>query len=130
VVDVRDVAAGHLLAAERGRPGEKYILGHSNMTLKQIFEALARLSDRPAPRVRMPHWVPLTFAAVDTGWARLRGGEPRVSLDSVRLSRKMMYFDSGKAVRELGLPQTPVDEALGRAVEWFRQRGYVNGRAH
>jgi dihydroflavonol-4-reductase len=130
LVDVRDVAAGHLLAAERGRPGEKYILGHRNMTLKQIFETLAGLSDRPAPRVRMPHWVPLTFAAVDTGWARLRGGEPRVSLDSVRLSRKMMYFDSGKAVRELGLPQTPVDEALGRAVGWFREHGYVNGKAH
>jgi dihydroflavonol-4-reductase len=129
LVDVRDVAAGHLLAAERGRSGAKYILGNSNMTLKAIFEMLADLSGRRAPRLRMPHWVPLAFAAVDTGWARLRRGEPTVSLDSVRLSRKKMFFDSGRAVRELELPQTPVSEALGRAVGWFRDHGYVAGAA-
>jgi dihydroflavonol-4-reductase len=120
LVDVRDVAAGHLLALERGRPGEKYILGHRDMTLKEIFETLARIAGRPAPRVRVPHWIPLTVAAVDTSLARMRGRRPRFELDAVRLARKKMFFDPGKAVRELGLPQTPVEEALGRAVTWFR----------
>lgn len=129
LVDVRDVAAGHILAMERGRPGEKYILGHRNMSLKEILEALAPIAGRPAPRIRVPHWLPLAVAAMDTGFARLRGGRPRYELDAVRLARKMMFFDSGKAVRELGLPQTPVEEALGRAVAWFRDSGYVTGRA-
>ncbi len=124
-IDVRDVAAGHLLAAERGRPGEKYILGHRNLSLQQIFEMLARITGLSAPRIRLPHWVPLTFAALDTGWARLSGGEPRVPLDAVRLSRYKMYFDASKAVRELGLPQTPIEEALTRAVEWFWDNGYA-----
>ena len=99
------------------------------MTLKSIFEMLAGLSGRRAPRLRMPHWVPMAFAAVDTGWARLRRGEPSVPLDSVRLSKKKMYFDPSKAVRELSLPQTPVVEALGRAVTWFRDHGYAAGAA-
>jgi dihydroflavonol-4-reductase len=129
LVDVRDVAAGHILAMERGRPGEKYILGHRNMSLKEILGALAAIAGRPAPRIRVPHWLPLAVAAMDTGLARLRGGKPRYELDAVRLSRKMMFFDSGKAVRELGFPQTPVEEALARAVAWFRERGYVTGRA-
>ena len=129
LVDVRDVAAGHILAMERGRVGEKYILGHKDMTLKAILEALASIAGRTPPRLRVPHWLPLAVAAVDTGWARVRGGTPRFELDAVRLSRKKMFFDPGKAVRELGLPQSPVEEALGRAVAWFRARGYVEGRA-
>jgi dihydroflavonol-4-reductase len=130
LVDVRDVAIGHVLAAERGKPGDKYILGNRNMTLKAIFTMLSELSGRPAPRVRMPHWVPMVFAALDTTWARLRGAEPGVSLDSVRLSRKKMFFDTGKAVRELGVPQTPVEEALRRAVTWFRDHGYAEETVH
>ncbi len=124
-VDVRDVALGHLLAAERGRPGDKYILGHRNLSLEEIFRRLERLTGLAAPRVRLPHWIPLAAAAVDTGWARLTGGEPRVPIDAVRLSRYKMYFDPSKAVRELGLPQTPIDEALRRAVEWFWDNGYA-----
>jgi dihydroflavonol-4-reductase len=124
LVDVRDVAVGHLLAAERGRVGEKYILGHRNMTLKEIGDALSRITGRAAPRVRLPHWVPLVASAVDTSYSRLRGREPRVSLDAVRLARHRMFFDCGKAVRELGLPQTPVEQALGRAVTWFEEHGY------
>ena len=124
-VDVRDVAIGHLRAAERGRVGEKYILGHRNLSLEGLFGKLARLTGLAAPRVRLPHWVPLTAAAVSTGWARLTGGEPRVPLDGVRLSRHKMYFDPSKAVRDLGLPQTPIDEALQRAVDWFQRHGYV-----
>jgi dihydroflavonol-4-reductase len=127
LVDVRDVAAGHLLAAERGRPGEKYILGHRNLRLKEIFDLLAHLTGLPAPRVRLPHAVPLVFAALATAAARLTGRPPRVSLESVKMSRKLMFFRADKAVRELGLPQSPVDQALTRAVEWFREHGYVRG---
>jgi dihydroflavonol-4-reductase len=127
LVDVRDVAEGHVLAAEKGRIGEKYILGNRDMTLKEIFDALSRLTGIPSPAVRLPHWVPLAAAAVDTLASRLIGRQPRVPLEGVRLSRHTMFFDAGKAVRELGLPQTPVEEALGRAVAWFRENGYVRG---
>jgi dihydroflavonol-4-reductase len=129
LVDVRDVASGHLLALERGRVGEKYILGHRDMTLKEILEMLGKVAGRSAPRVRVPHWLPLTLAAIDTGLARMRGRAPRFELDAVRLARKKMFFDPGKAVRELGLPQSPVEEALARAVRWFRGNGYVEGAA-
>lgn len=129
LVDVRDVAAGHILAAERGRPGERYILGNRNMTLKEILETLSRLSGMRPPSVRLPHWVPLAVAAVDTGLARLFHRAPRVELDAVRLARHRMFFDPAKAVRELGLPQTPVEEPLRRAIDWYRDQGYVARRA-
>jgi dihydroflavonol-4-reductase len=129
LVDVRDVAAGHLLAAQRGRPGEKYILGNRNMTLKEILDLLARITGRSSPGLRLPHWIPLTVAAIDTGLARVLRRTPRVELDAVRLARHRMFFDSSKAIRELGLPQTPVEEALRRAVGWFEDRGYVARRA-
>jgi dihydroflavonol-4-reductase len=125
LIDVRDVARGHLLAAERGRPGEKYILGCENLTLKQILDRLSAITGIPAPRIKLPHWVPLTFSALDTFLARPLGRTPRVPLDAVRLARKKMFFDADKAVRELGLPQTPVIQALERAVDWFRSHGYV-----
>lgn len=125
LIDVRDVAEGHLLAAERGRVGEKYILGHRNLTLKEILERLAGLTGLPAPKVRLPHWIPLTVAAVDTTLARWTGRTPRVSLESVRMSKKRMFFDASKAVSELDLPQSPVDGALARAVAWFEDHGYV-----
>jgi dihydroflavonol-4-reductase len=129
LVDVRDVAQGHLLAAEKGRVGEKYILGYRNMSLQEILETLGTIVGRPAPRVRIPHWIPLAVAALDTGLARLRNTAPRFELDAVRLSRKKMYFDSNKAVRDLGLPQTPIEDPLRRAVEWFRAHGYLEGKA-
>jgi len=129
LVDVRDVAQGHLLAAEKGRVGEKYILGYRNMSLQEILETLGTIAGRPAPRMRVPHWIPLAVAALDTGLARLRNTAPRFELDAVRLSRKKMYFDSNKAVRELGLPQTPIEDPLRRAVEWFRAHGYLEGKA-
>ena len=95
------------------------------MTLREIFATLAGLTGLEAPRLKLPHWIPLTYAAVDSGLARLTRREPGVPLEAVRLSRHKMYFDSGKAVRELGLPQTPVEEPLRRAVQWFEQNGYV-----
>lgn len=125
LVDVRDVAQGHLLAAEKGRVGEKYILGNRDMTLEEIFQTLSSIADLPAPRVRLPHWLPLTVAAVETGVSRVLKREPSVPLEAVRLSRYRMFFDPSKAVRELGLPQTPIEEPLRRAVEWYRDNGYV-----
>ena len=125
LVDVRDVAQGHVLAAEKGRVGEKYILANRNMTLEEILRTLARLTGRRAPSLRLPHAIPLAAAALGTFVAGLTGRPPRVSLESVRMSRHRMFFDGGRAVRELGLPQSPVEDALGRAVEWFRSKGYV-----
>jgi dihydroflavonol-4-reductase len=124
LVDVRDVAEGHLLAAERGRPGERYILGNRNMTLKEILDALASIAGRPAPRVRLPHWVPLAAASAQLAWSRVTKREPSIPLEGVRLARHKMYFDSSKAVRELGFPQSDVVHALARAVSWYRANGY------
>jgi dihydroflavonol-4-reductase len=125
LVDVKDVAAGHLLAAERGQPGERYILGHRNMSLREVLGALGEVARLPAPRLRLPHLVPLALAALEAPWARLTGRAPRIPLDGVRMSRRTMFVDAGKAVRELGLPQSPVEEALARAVGWFRSHGYA-----
>jgi dihydroflavonol-4-reductase len=125
LVDVRDVAKGHLLAAGKGRAGEKYILGNRNMALKEILETLARLTGVRAPSVRLPHAVPLAAAAVATFVASWTGRPPRVSLESVRMARHRMFFDASRAVRELDFPQTPVEEALDRAVAWFREKGYA-----
>lgn len=125
LVDVRDVAEGHWLAAVKGRPGEEYILGHRNMTLRRIFATLEEITGLAAPRLKLPHWLPLAVASVDTGLARILPREPWLPLEAVRLARHTMYFDPSKAVRELGLPQTPVEEALERAVRWFRDHGYL-----
>ena len=125
LVDVHDVALGHVRAAERGRVGEKYILGNRDMSLREIFQTLGEMTGLPAPKLKVPHWLPLGWAALDTGFSRLVGRTPRVPLEAVRLSRYKMYFDPSKAVRELGLPQTPVEEPLLRAVTWYRDNGYV-----
>ena len=125
LIDVRDVAAGHLAAAEKGKSGERDILGYRDMTRKEILETLSRLTKLAAPTVRLPHAIPLAAAAVATGWARVSGKPPRFSLESVRMSTHRMFFDAAKARRELGLAQTPVEEPLMRAVKWFREQGYA-----
>ncbi len=125
LIDVRDCAQGHVLAAERGTVGERYILGHRNLSLRAILEALADITGLEAPTRRLPHWIPIAYAAVDTALARILPRQPRVALEAARLARYTMFFDPAKAVRELGLPQTPVEEPLRRAVEWFRENGYV-----
>ncbi len=125
LIDVRDVASGHLLAATKGRLGEEYILGHRNMTLREIFQVLAEITGLPAPRLEVPHWIPLGIAALDTALSKVLPREPWLPLEAVQLARHKMYFDPSKAVRELGLPQTPVEEALRRAVDWYRDNGYV-----
>ncbi|MEZ5332042.1 MAG: NAD-dependent epimerase/dehydratase family protein [Thermoanaerobaculia bacterium] len=125
LVDVRDVAAGHLLAAQGGRIGEEYILGHRNMTLREIVETLGEITGLRASTLRLPHWIPMGVAAVDTALARVLPRDPWLALEAVQLARHKMYFDPAKAVRELGLPQTPIEEPLRRAVEWYRAHGYV-----
>jgi dihydroflavonol-4-reductase len=126
IIDVEDVAQGHLLAADKGRVGEKYILGYENLTLQQILTLLAELANRRAPRWKIPYVAALGVAYADAALARLiPGREPFAPPVGVKLSRKKMFFDSSKAVRELDLPQTPVREALRKAVEWFEANGYV-----
>jgi dihydroflavonol-4-reductase len=126
LVDVRDVAQGHLLAAQHGRVGEKYILGNRNLSLKAILDLLSKITGTPSPTIKLPHWVPLAVSAVDTTVSRLARRQPRISVDAVRLSRHHMYFDASKAIGELGLPQNPVEQALQRAVAWFEDAGYTS----
>lgn len=123
LVDVRDVAAGHRLALERGRPGRRYILGNENLTLREILRILAGLAGRRPPRVRLPHAVAIAVAAVDEAieGAVLRR-EPLAPLDGALMARKRMFVDPSRAVRELGVPRSPVREALADAVEWFGGR--------
>jgi dihydroflavonol-4-reductase len=123
LVDVCDVAAGHILAWRKGRTGERYILGHRNLSLRDMLEMLAALTGRRAPRWAVPHVLPLATAYVDEMvLARLFGKQPQLSYYSVQMSRKAMYYDASKAVHELGLPQSPIEGALQRAVDWFRSQ--------
>jgi dihydroflavonol-4-reductase len=125
LIDVRDCAEGHLLAAERGRTGERYILGGTNLTLKEMFDALARVTEIASPKMKVPHWVAESYARLENFWAiRLAHRAPDVPVESVRMSRHRMWFDSAKAVRELGLAQNSIDDALARAVRWFNEHGY------
>ncbi|WP_217915030.1 hopanoid-associated sugar epimerase [Miltoncostaea marina] len=123
LVDVRDVAAGHLLALERGRSGRRYILGNENMTLREILHLLAALAGRRPPRVRIPHALAVAVAAADElVEGRIMGREPLAPLDGALMSRKRMFVDPSRAVRELGAPRSPVRDALADAIAWFRTR--------
>ncbi len=126
VVHVDDVAEGHVLALERGRVGERYVLGGRDMSLSEILAEIAALAGRRAPRLRLPHGAVLPLAFLAEGWARLtRGKEPFVTVAGVRMARKRMYFSSAKAERELGYRARPAEAALGEAFDWFRQHGYL-----
>ena len=126
-VHVRDVCAGHILAAERGRVGERYILGHAdgNWTMKQAFDVLAEITGRPAPKFRVPYAVAWMAAQVDETISKFTGRAPKAPLGGVRMAKYKMFFNPAKAVCELSIPQTPPKQALADAVEWFRQNGYV-----
>ena len=124
LVDVRDVAEGHLLAAERGTPGERYILGSQNLTLAEIFAKLEAVSGVKAPAHRIPYALAYAAGAASTGWAAVTGQEPRAPLDAVRMARKKMWVSHAKASADLGFAPAPPDEALARAVAWFRAGGY------
>lgn len=126
LIDVEDVTRGHILAWQRGRTGERYILGNRNLTLKEMLGMLSSITGKPAPRIAIPHIIPLAVAFVDEMiLSQYFGKTPQVSLYSVQMSQKAMYYDSSKAVRELGLPQSPVENAIEKAVRWFESNGYV-----
>jgi dihydroflavonol-4-reductase len=125
LIDVRDCAIGHLLAAERGRTGQRYILGCRNMTLMEICEALSRISGLSAPKIQLPYAVAYTAGWFSTKFSLLLGKTPSISLEGVKMARKRMWVLNDKAVKELSLPQTPPEEALGRAVAWFKEKGYA-----
>ena len=127
LIDVTDCARGHILAEQKGIPGERYILGNRNMSLKEILLALEKITGLKAPVVQMPYWV--AFAA---GWVcenlsdHLTGTPPAVPLAGVRMAKYFMYFDSSKAVRELGLPQNPIENALEEAVQWYKDHSRIS----
>ncbi len=124
LVDARDVALGHLLAAEKGRVGERYILGCENLTLEQILTRLSPMANRPAPRVKLPYAVAYAAGFVTTAWANLTGQQPVAPMEGVKMARKKMFVSHAKAARELGYAPNPVDAALQRAVTWFKSNGY------
>jgi dihydroflavonol-4-reductase len=124
-VAVEDVADGHLLAAQRGRVGERYLLGGRNLKLKELLDALSSITGIPAPARRIPHSVALAAALVSTAFAGLAGREPRIPLEGVRIARHSMFVNDAKARKELGYAPGPVDAALERAVHWYADNGYV-----
>jgi dihydroflavonol-4-reductase len=126
LVDVRECALGHVAAWEKGKPGERYILGGENLTLKQILDKLGRITGLPSPKLKLPYLFALAAGVVDeTITGRMLHREPRATVDTVRMGRKKMFASSGKAERELGWKIVPVEGALRRAVEWFRGNRYV-----
>jgi dihydroflavonol-4-reductase len=126
LVDVRECALGHIKAMEKGKSGERYILGGENLTLKQILDKLGEISGLPSPTVKLPYLVAYVAGAVDEMYSgRVLGREPRATIETVRMGKKKMWASSDKAERELGWRQIPVDDALRRAVEWFRSNGYA-----
>lgn len=126
LIDVRDCAKGHLLAAEKGQPGERYILGNRNITLKEILEIVARYSGRKPPRFRVPYPIALAYACASTFVAdHITHRPPVASVVGVKLAGHFMYFDASKAVSELGLPQNPIENALKDAVAWYRENRYI-----
>ncbi len=126
LIAVEDCARGHILAATKGQTGRKYILGNKNLTLCEIFSMLERITGMPAPGVRLPYLPILMAAYLNEGLSRITGREPLIPLAGVQMARKFMFFDSGRAVSELGLPQSSVESALGRAVDWFMANGYIH----
>jgi dihydroflavonol-4-reductase len=124
-VAVEDVAAGHLLVAEKGRIGERYLLGAENLTLKQMLDTLAEITGIPAPRLKIPHSVALGYAYAENTISRILGREPQIPVEGVKIARHNMFVDCSKAIRELGFAAGPVSAALDRAVNWYETNGYL-----
>jgi dihydroflavonol-4-reductase len=126
LVDVNEVARMHVVALDRGTPGERYILGGENLTLKQILDRMSAITGLPSPTMKVPHAVAMAFAFFDeTITGKLRGKEPRATVEAVRMGKKMMFAASAKAERELGFQVLPVYSALRAAIEWFLAHGYA-----
>jgi dihydroflavonol-4-reductase len=128
LVDVREVARTHAdgLTPTLGRPGERYILGGENLTLKQILDKMSAITGLPSPTMKVPHAVAMAFAFFDeTITGKIRGKEPRATVEAVRMGKKMMFASSAKAERELGFRNVPVYQALRSAIDWFREHGYA-----
>jgi dihydroflavonol-4-reductase len=124
LIDARDTAVAHFLAAQHGRPGERYILGSENLTLEQILKRLALIANKPAPTMKVPYAIAYATGVITTTWANITGREPIAPLEGVRMARKKMFVTHAKAARELGFSPGPADVALQRAVDWFRGNGY------
>ena len=122
LIDVRDVAWGHLLALEKGRTGDRYILGNQNLTFKQLLSKLEQITGLPAPKYTIPYPIPYTVAWLEENILAHLGKQPTIALDGVRMAKQKMFYDASKAVSKLGLPQSDIDKALAEAVEWFSQK--------
>src|SRR5882672_5942260 len=127
-VGVEECAAGHLLVAEKGKVGERYLLGAENLTLKGLLDLLAQITGLRAPGMKIPHGVALGVAYVDTMFSRLMGKEPQIPVEGVKMARHKMFVDASKATRELGFSHGPIEGALERAVRWYEANGYVSAR--
>jgi dihydroflavonol-4-reductase len=125
IIDVDDVATGHLLAMEKGRQGERYILGSTNLLLREVFDILSKLTGVKAPSIKLPRGAVLPLAYLNHWLANLTGSPPRIPLEGVKMAKYKMHYDCSKAVRELGLPQTSPEAALEKAVRWFRDHKYA-----
>jgi dihydroflavonol-4-reductase len=125
LIDVDDVAQGHVLAMQKGRTGERYILGNKNLLLNEVFQILSRLTGVKAPTIKLPRAAVLPMAYANQWISNITGRPPRIPLEGVKMAKYKMHYDSSKAIRELGLPQTPVEVALEKAVRWFRSHGYA-----
>ncbi|MGC1293412.1 MAG: NAD-dependent epimerase/dehydratase family protein, partial [Alloacidobacterium sp.] len=126
LVDVEEVARTHVAAIEKGTPGERYILGGENLTLKQILDKMSAITGLPSPTIKVPHAVAMIFAFFDeTITGRILGKEPRATVEAVRMGKKKMFASSAKATRDLGFRQIPVYPALRAAIDWFRANGYA-----
>jgi dihydroflavonol-4-reductase len=127
-VGVEECAAGHILVAEKGIAGERYLLGAENLTLKSVLDLLAQLTGLPAPSLKIPHGVALGVAYAETAFSRLIGREPQIPVEGVKIARHMMFVNSSRAVRELGFQAGPVAAAFERAVRWYEANGYIAPR--
>jgi dihydroflavonol-4-reductase len=127
-VGVEDCAAGHLLVAERGKIGERYLLGAENLTLKGLLDTLAGITGLPAPKFKIPHGLALGVAYAETAFSRLIGREPQIPIEGVKIAQHMMFVDASRAERELGFRPAPLAAALERAVRWYEANGYVSAR--
>lgn len=125
IIDVDDVATGHLLAMEKGRQGERYILGCTNLLLREVFEILSKLTGIKAPALKLPRGAVLPLAYLNHWLANVTGLPPRIPLEGVKMAKYKMHYDCSKAIRELGLPQNPPEIALRKAVRWFKAHGYA-----